>query len=236
MIFAWVAQRLKRRLNKMTDTILTTRTIAIAAIYEVASNIKKIAWQGHQQKIDLVNLIKPVFRKEGSLDKAIEIYGAVNNISDGLICFRDSMQGNTKADREINRYVYSLIYLAGKLNKNPNMLSYINRELDHLRTLTGEDEAESDNDNFYALDDAHILRQLANIYQNSISKLGPRILISGKSEYLAQEDTAQTIRALLLSGIRSAILWDRNGGSRLKLLFNRKGYINCCVNLLAHHD
>ncbi len=220
----------------MSSPIIVKRTIAISAIYEVALNIKDIAWNGSNQLTSVDALLSPILRKEDQDENPINIYGNKDNIENGINCFKESLQSSQKVDREVNRYVYSLIYLANKLNSNTNMLTYINRELDHIRDLTGYEQSTSENDNFYAIDDEHIIRQLATIYQNSISKLGPRILISGKSDFLAQEETAQTIRALLLSGIRSAILWHRNGGSRLQLLFNRNAYINSSVDLLTNNN
>lgn len=218
----------------MTDELIQTRTIAISAIYTVASQIKDIAWNGRQTDNELSEQLAPILRQEQETNNALELYDGIKNIRVGTQAFLDSMSANGRADREINRYVYSLIYLAKKLNENENMLSYITRELDHIRDLTGFGRLPGDDDNFYALNDEHVVRQLANIYQNSISKLGPRILISGKSEYLSEDETAQTIRALLLSGIRSAILWHRSGGSRLKLVLSRKAYVNAASQLIKY--
>ncbi|RLA21365.1 MAG: lysogenization regulator HflD, partial [Gammaproteobacteria bacterium] len=40
------------------------------------------------------------------------------------------------------------------------------------------------------------------------------------------------IRALLLSGIRAALLWRQCGGSRWKIIFQRKKITNTCLQLL----
>lgn len=221
----------------MNENLVLTRTIAMAGIYELALTVKQIAWFGHDNTLAIDKLLMPILHQENEEENPIAIYSDKQYIFQGLKTFLASMEASSKNDREINRYVFSLIYLAKKLNKNNNMLAYISRELDHIRDLTGlnQDFQDEDNDNFYAIDDEQVIRQLAAIYQNSISKLGPRILISGKPENLAQETTAQTIRALLLSGIRSAILWYRNGGSRLNLLFDRSSYIHTCKELLKTH-
>lgn len=219
----------------MPNDSFLTRTLAMAGLYELALTIKQIAWFGHDEQASLEALLLPLLHQENEDDDATAIYGGQVAIAQGLQTFLGSLQATGTADREINRYVFSLVYLAKKLNKNSAMLSYISRELDHIRDLTGIGLASQDSDNFYTIDDEHVIRQLAAIYQNSIRKLGPRILISGKPENLAKEQTAQTVRALLLSGIRSAILWYRNGGSRLNLLFNRKEYITTCQALLKVH-
>jgi len=49
-----------------------------------------------------------------------------------------------------------------------------------------------------------------------------RIMVNGEQEYLSRPDIVNKIRACLLTGIRSAILWKRCGGTRWKFLFFRK--------------
>ena len=159
----------------MTETTILNRTVAISAIYAVALQIKQIAWHGPGDNNDiLLELLAPVLRKEADDHNPYAIYSDVYSLHGGIKAFKDSLQANKQGDREVNRYVFSLIYLAKKLNDNPNMLSYIGNELEHIRQLTGFDIEESESDNFYTLHDEHILRQFANIYQNSISKLGAK--------------------------------------------------------------
>ena len=47
-------------------------------------------------------------------------------------------------------------------------------------------------------------------------------MITGDQDYLARTETANKIRACLLAGIRSAILWRQCGGTRWKFIFYRK--------------
>jgi high frequency lysogenization protein len=51
-------------------------------------------------------------------------------------------------------------------------------------------------------------------------------LVQGASTYLRDSAYAEQIRALLLAGIRSAVLWAQKGGSRWRLIWNRKDYID----------
>jgi len=54
---------------------------------------------------------------------------------------------------------------------------------------------------------AQMIGNLANLYRNSISHLNPRIMVSGDPDHLNNNETASTIRAALLGGIRSVVLW-----------------------------
>jgi high frequency lysogenization protein len=49
-------------------------------------------------------------------------------------------------------------------------------------------------------------------------------MVNGERVYLSNNDNAAKIRALLLAALRSAVLWGQCGGSRLSLVFNRRGY------------
>jgi high frequency lysogenization protein len=110
------------------------------------------------------------------------------------------------AHPEVLRYALELVELAGLLKKSPEVVSRLGRELDALPTEPTDME-------------------LARVYQVSISTLGKRIQVTGKSELLQQERTADEIRALLLAGVRFAWLWQQLGGRRWHLLLQRKSIL-----------
>jgi high frequency lysogenization protein len=45
--------------------------------------------------------------------------------------------------------------------------------------------------------------------------LSPRIMVNGDPAHLNNPENANRIRALLLAGIRAAMLWRQSGGGRL---------------------
>jgi high frequency lysogenization protein len=46
-------------------------------------------------------------------------------------------------------------------------------------------------------------------------------MVAGEQRHLSDPENADRIRAVLLAGIRSAVLWRQCGGVRWKLLFHR---------------
>jgi high frequency lysogenization protein len=58
-------------------------------------------------------------------------------------------------------------------------------------------------------------------------------MVSGENSYLESPDMANKVRALLLAGIRAAVLWRQCGGSRWQLLFKRRAIIKAAETLLA---
>ena len=52
--------------------------------------------------------------------------------------------------------------------------------------------------------------------------MAPKIMVSGENQHLSNPDQANKIRALLLAGMRSAVLWAQLGGSRWQILLQRR--------------
>ena len=80
--------------------------------------------------------------------------------------------------------------------------------------------------------ESQIIASLADVYGEVISPLGPKIQVFGKPELLKQTSTQQKIRALLLAGIRSAVLWRQLGGKRRHFFFAKKKIIHAAKSYL----
>ena len=113
-------------------------------------------------------------------------------------------------DKNLLNYWGSLLALENKLNKQPEIkqLSYHNNQFD---------------DEMFSI--------MANIYVDTISPLGKRIHIIGSAYHLQQQNVQDKIRACLLAGIRSAVLWRQVGGSKWQLLFHRKKLVQAARQL-----
>ena len=57
-------------------------------------------------------------------------------------------------------------------------------------------------------------------------------MVRGEQAVLASADSQHMIRALLLAGMRAAVLWRQCGGNRMKLIFQRKALLECSRELL----
>jgi len=58
-------------------------------------------------------------------------------------------------------------------------------------------------------------------------------MVSGEHGHLANPMIAARVRAVLLAGIRSAVLWHQLGGRRLQLLFSRGKVARTAAEILA---
>jgi high frequency lysogenization protein len=121
------------------------------------------------------------------------------------------MTGYKIVNPEQARYAASLVFLENQLSGRKDLLNAIQ---------IGILKAQAQSEQFGVLHE-NVLANLGEIYQNTISTLQPRIMVNGEQKHLSRPDIANKIRACLLAGIRSAILWKQCGGKRWKFLFFR---------------
>ncbi len=191
------------------------RAIALAAIFQCVDGVNQVAQKG---QID-ADLFRTCINSllEDNADSAEDLYGNLSNLKTGLTSMMYQLgsgqltpDGKQK-DMEATRYVLGLLHLEKKLNNNPAVF----KEL-----LTGIEETQKKLE-FFDSDHENIVSALADLYANKISSIGPKIMVKGEQSHLANPTNASKIRALLLAGIRAALLWRQAGGNRWKLLLER---------------
>jgi high frequency lysogenization protein len=189
---------------------ITNQTIALAGIAQAAALVQQLATAGTGDPIAMEASIGSVLKIDS--DSVIDIYGDLAGIKLGLTQLKEQMTGYKIAHPEQARYCASLVFLENELSSRKDMLKSIQ---------TGIIKAQAQSEHFGLLHE-NVMANLAEIYQSTISTLQPRILVHGEQSYLSRPDISNRIRACLLTGIRSAILWKQCGGTRWKFLFFRK--------------
>ena len=127
-------------------------------------------------------------------------------------------------DKNLLNYWGSLLALESKLNKQPEIKQELGRRIARL-----PEQLSYHNNQF----DDEMFSIMANIYVDTISPLGKRIHIIGSAYHLQQQNVQDKIRACLLAGIRSAVLWRQVGGSKWQLLFHRKKLVQAARQLYS---
>ena len=143
---------------------------------------------------------------------AVEVYGGVEGVRLGLMALRKQLTAPEREHLEVPKYALTLLVLAGKLMKDRDTLGIISEGIEQAGAKLA----------LYEHTHSNQIAAMADLYRHSISNISPRIMVKGKPLFLQNPDTQNRIRALLLAGIRSAVLWRQLGGSRLQLLFSRK--------------
>jgi high frequency lysogenization protein len=196
------------------------QTLALAGIYQASSLVKQIANTGKANTAQIESSLESLFRYDAN--SVEEVYGNIAGVSHGVKVLHHHLTDKSSRDIEITKYVISIIILEKKLSGKPGLLDEVSKRLKDI-----ESQFE-----FFSLSHENTFAKLGQLYKDTISTLGPRIIVSGEQPYLSNERNASKVRALLLSGIRSAVLWRQCGGSRWQFLFGRKAYINECEKIL----
>ena len=189
---------------------ITNQTIALAGIAQAAALVQQLATTGSADQAALEASIASVLKIDS--DSVIDVYGGLFGIKLGLKQLNEQMTGYKIINPEQARYSASLVFLENQLSGRKDLLNSIQ---------TGIAKAQAQSEHFGLLHE-NVLANLGEVYQSTISTLQPRIMVNGEQEYLSRPDVANKIRACLLAGIRSAILWKQCGGTRWKFLFFRK--------------
>jgi high frequency lysogenization protein len=190
---------------------ITNQTIALAGIAQAAALVQQLATKGTADPTAMETSIASVLKIDS--DSVLDIYGgSLSGLKLGLTQLNVQMTGFKIVNPEQARYSASLVFLENQLSGRKDLLNSIQ---------IGITKAQAQSEHFGLLHE-NVLANLGDVYQNTISTLQPRIMVNGNQEYLSRPDIANKIRACLLAGIRSAILWKQCGGTRWKFLFFRK--------------
>jgi high frequency lysogenization protein len=195
------------------------RVIALAGLFQATSLVHEFAFNGQAEPQDFETCIGSVLKIDATT--SADVYGGLERLKPGLNLVVRHLR-NPK-NIEITRYVISLLVLERKLMKHPRMAQRIREGIE--TTLTRLEHFPLTHDNTIA--------NLADIYTTTISTLTPRIMVNGDPIHLNNSDNANRIRALLLAGIRAAMLWRQSGGGRLTLIFKRKVLLQEAQRMIA---
>lgn len=199
-------------------------TLALAGICQAAHLAQQLAHQGQCDAQSLKTSLSSLLDLNPS--STLAVYGNdESHLRFGLetllsVLNNPSRQG---AGAELTRYTLSLMVLERKLNASKTALNTLAQRIGQLdRQLT-----------HYDIESETLIAAMAGIYVDIISPLGPRIQVTGSPAVLQNSQVQSKIRASLLAGIRSAVLWQQVGGGRLQLMFFRNRLTREAKRILA---
>ncbi|CDG00197.1 high frequency lysogenization protein HflD [Avibacterium paragallinarum] len=182
-------------------------TLALAGVCQAAKLVKQFAHNGEADSQAFETSLQTLLQT--APENTLAVYGGeAKYLKLGLETLMEQLNGS---DAELTRYWVSLLALEGKLNKSPEAKTQLAQRLAYLPSQL----------NFYALLDEQMISNLAAIYVDVVSPLGNRIQVIGSPDYLQRQGIQHRIRACLLAGIRSAVLWRQVGGKKYQFLFSR---------------
>jgi len=199
---------------------ISERTLALAGMFQAAALVRLLATTGQVDNSDMEASLETLFVTEP--ENTLAVYGRVENLYTGLQTLIQQLNGGAQRDMDIARYVIGLLHLCNKLMKNDTMMSQLAEGVERARAQLAH----------FPLTHENVIANLAGTYSDTISQLQPKIMVAGDSRYLSDNANANKVRALLLAGMRSAVLWRQLKGNRWQILLQRNRFIEEAQYLL----
>lgn len=155
-----------------------------------------------------------------SPESDFELFGEKQELRTGISELINFCQGHQQ-NQATMRYSIQILHLQKLLYKKEEVQQKIQAGLTHAQKQM----------HIYGIEDGNLIRNLADLYQSTISTLGFRIQIAGKQQFLQQDLIAARIRVLLFSGVRFAYLWRQSGGHAHHLVTAKRSIGQCAEKL-----
>ena len=196
------------------------QVVALAGVAQAARLVDQISRTGTYPLEFLEASIHSLFAFDAK--NAADIFGGLPGVKLGLNNLSSLLASRqAEENRDLVRYVFSMLYLERKFAADPGMMSVVRSRLEHA-SFRAEHFANHVND---------VCHSVSGIYQDTLSNLKFRIKVTGSAQHLQDQKNADIIRALLLAGLRSAFMWRQLGGRRWKLLVQRRRLLQTSQNL-----
>ena len=197
---------------KISNDYITSLIAMLQSVYLV----DRIATTDYDATNESDFLIQSIYTKN-TFD-ADKIYSQKSSLVDGCNLLKDILRGkNDISVLTMQKYALNIILIQKNINKISDLKNMIGKKIDNYH-----------DNSMMATNLNDQIAYSEEIYKEYVGIIRPRVVISGKKEYLNKNSSL--IRALLLSGIRAAFLWDWHGGSKWHLMFRRKEILNKCEN------
>ncbi len=197
------------------------RVVALAGVFQSVSLVDGLARKGELPEEGLEISIGAILN-DSPVD-VISVYRDLSSLRMGLTAIVDTFGAQAKKDdMELLGYILACMHLERKLNKDSARLRGIQSGIAQVQ----------DQVRHFSLTHENVIANIASIYVTHVSQLKPRVMVKGERVFLANPRNINRIRSLLLSAIRSAVLWQQCGGGRLDLLVKRRKIAAVASDLL----
>ncbi|MGL4473472.1 MAG: high frequency lysogenization protein HflD [Shewanella sp.] len=204
----------------MSDAIME-RIQAFAGLLQAVAEVQHLSRHGESDKEMLAASLNSILVTNP--ESVADVYPDKFSQRRGMQLIQSQLGEQGNKDVELTRYLIGILALERKLSRNPKALGMLAERINQVgRQL-----------HHFAITDEQVIANLASIYSDIISELGPKIQITGNPNCLQRPLVQQKIRALLLSAMRSAVLWRQLGGKRRHLVFARKAIVNAATQSLS---
>lgn len=197
------------------------KALALAGLFQASAMVQQLARTGEVNPDAYAALVNSIFILD---PKSVEdVYGGVAGVKLGI----DTLLLVLK-EKESARYADAIRYAIGMLHVE----KLLKREADINSVLRSRlEQVTNQLQHFDGVTSQAVVAKLNDIYLDTLAKFKFRIQVNGDPAHLQRPDNAARIRAILLAGIRSAMLWRQLGGTRLQFAFGKGRLVKALQNL-----
>jgi|TARA_B100000965_G_scaffold400498_1_gene422513 high frequency lysogenization protein len=199
------------------------KALALAGLFQAAALVQQVARTGEVNMDAYTPLMESIFVLDPKTTE--DVYGGVKGVKLGV----DTLLLVLK-EKESARYADAIRYAIGMLHVE----KLLRRESDINSVLRSRlEQVTHQLQHFDGVTSQGIVTKMNDIYLDTLAKFKFRIQVNGDPSHLQRPENAARIRAILLAGIRSAMLWRQLGGTRLQFAFG-KGRLVKALQILQH--
>jgi high frequency lysogenization protein len=195
--------------------------IALAGLCQAAALVKQVARSNEFDSQALVTSLNSIAITTS--DNTEQVFGDVNHLALGYQTILAQLSNqSTNKDVEVTRYIANLLSIERKLSSSKKTMAALGERISNIQRQQLHLE----------ITDSQMLSNLASIYTDVVSPVARKIQVAGDPEILKRPDNQHRVRAILLAGLRAAVLWRQLGGKRRHILFSRQQILDSAQQTL----
>ena len=196
----------------ITLTRSEERALALAGLLQACHLVSGIARTGLIGQDSLAGSLESVFVTNP--ETTLDVYSSGDGVRTGLRLIMEIL-GDLKISEhgDTIRYAMAVLALEKRLKSSPEVMRAIGAGISAVqehRTAQG-----------LAVSDEECLARLSDLYEQTAGRSVPRIKILGQQKHLTNKMNQSRIRALLMTALRSAVLWRQLDGRVSQCLLGR---------------
>lgn len=197
--------------------------LALAGVCQTAALVQQIARKKAFDEVAFETSIQSIVVIDA--ESTEHVYGSIKGLKLGFETLTKQLSNKSvNKDAEITRYIAGILQLERKLASNKKHMHELGERISQLQRQQS----------LYSLFDTQMLANMASVYTEVISPVAAKIQVAGDPNQLKLSLNQHKVRALLLAGIRSAVLWRQLGGKRRQILFARQNILDNAQRALKH--
>lgn len=206
----------------MTKYSFEDKTLALAGVQQAAVLIQQLLADNRCDQTAFEASINSIYLIDAP--NVAAVYGGKQGVILGLKQLLQflSAKSHNSVEQQVARHIFGMLQMERHLSRDAAMRNTLLKKINYAKN-----QAE-----FFNSTHPAVIASLSRIYEETIGKFPFKIHIMGRRELLTNSEFMHKIRALLLAGIRSAVLWQQVGGGRWQLIFNRTFYKKAAEDLI----